>query len=77
MKNLICLHFENCSLLINDKGREKVWFEQQSNEVYGMEMYSYVHKKFTSGSISPKKSYGRFQFQAKNSLHWSVHAMTS
>jgi hypothetical protein len=30
-------------------------------------------KNFTSGSISLNKSYGRFQFQVKNSSHRTVH----
>jgi hypothetical protein len=29
-------------------------------------------RNFTSGSISLKKSYGRFQFQIENTLHWAV-----
>jgi hypothetical protein len=37
-----------------------------------------MHKKFfTSGSISLKKSYGRFQCQVKNSLHWTVQGKTN
>jgi hypothetical protein len=34
-------------------------------------------KNFTSGSILVKKSYGRFQFQVKNSLHWTVQCVTN
>jgi hypothetical protein len=38
------------------------------------DVYRYVHtkKKNTSDTILLKKSYGRFQFQVKNPLHWTV-----
>jgi hypothetical protein len=39
-------------------------------------MYGHVHKNFTSGFISLKKLYGRFQFQVKNTLHWTVQTCT-
>jgi hypothetical protein len=32
-----------------------------------------AQKKITSGSILLKKSYVRFRFRVKNSLHWIVH----